>query len=102
MTALTNLAGSDRMAGIIALLERNDVSSQASAELLRGGKNNRVIRLVSDRGAPLVLKIYFRSAADTRDDGLEEHDHREHDQEDRRIGHVTLRGDRPGGVHGAQ
>ncbi len=67
MTALTNLAGSDRMAGIIALLERNDVSSQASAELLRGGKNNRVIRLVSDRGTPLVLKVYFSSAADTRD-----------------------------------
>ncbi len=67
MSALANLAGSDRMAGIIALLERNDVSSQVSAELLRGGKNNRVIRLVSDRGTPLVLKVYFRSAADTRD-----------------------------------
>jgi hypothetical protein len=67
MTALADLAGSDRMAGILALLERNDVSGQASAELLRGGKNNRVIRLVPDTGTPLVLKVYFRSAADTRD-----------------------------------
>ena len=65
--SLADLAGSDRMPGIIALLQRNGISRQAPAELLRGGKNNRVIRLVSDSGTPLVLKVYFRSAADTRD-----------------------------------
>lgn len=65
--SLADLAGSDRMPGIIPLLERNGVSSQASAELLRGGKNNRVIRLVCGIGTPVVLKVYFRSAADTRD-----------------------------------
>jgi hypothetical protein len=67
IASLADLAGSDRMPGIIPLLERNGVSGQASAELLRGGKNNRVIRVVTDDGTPVVLKVYFRSAADPRD-----------------------------------
>lgn len=55
------------MPGIMALLERNGISAVASAELLRGGKNNRVILLSSDSGRRLVLKVYFRGASDTRD-----------------------------------
>lgn len=67
IASLVDLAGSDRMPGIIPLLERNGISIRTSAELLRGGKNNRVIRLVTDEGTPVVLKVYFRSAADPRD-----------------------------------
>ncbi|QIG52108.1 aminoglycoside phosphotransferase family protein [Nordella sp. HKS 07] len=64
---LAILAGDDRMPGVMALLERNGLSTVASTELLRGGKNNRVIRLSSDSGRRLVLKVYFQGVSDTRD-----------------------------------
>jgi hypothetical protein len=64
---LARLAGDDRIAGISALLARNGIADLATAELLAGGKNNKVIRLSPASGAPLVLKVFFRSASDTRD-----------------------------------
>jgi hypothetical protein len=64
---LARLAGDDRIEGISALLARNGMTDLASAELLTGGKNNKVIRLVPVRGPMQVLKVFFRSATDTRD-----------------------------------
>lgn len=64
---LAYLAGDDRMAGIAALLARSGIAELASAELLTGGKNNKVIRLVPEAGPVRVLKVFFRSASDTRD-----------------------------------
>jgi hypothetical protein len=64
---LARLAGDDRIGGISALLVRNGIAELDSAELLSGGKNNKVIRLTPPSGPLLVLKVFFRSASDTRD-----------------------------------
>ena len=64
---LARLAGGDRIAGISALLARNGIADLATAELLAGGKNNKVIRLTPASGPVRVLKVFFRSASDTRD-----------------------------------
>jgi hypothetical protein len=64
---LAGLAGDDRTAGISALLARNGIADLATAELLAGGKNNKVIRLTPASGPRRVLKVFFRSASDTRD-----------------------------------
>ena len=64
---LARLAGEDRIAGISALLARNDIGDLVAAELLAGGKNNKVIRLTPASGPARVLKVFFRSASDTRD-----------------------------------
>jgi hypothetical protein len=64
---LTPLAGDDRMAGIAKLLSRNGIVELASAELLTGGKNNKVIRLAQVQGPGRVLKVFFRGPSDTRD-----------------------------------
>ena len=64
---LARLAGDDRIAGISALLARNGIADLAAAELLAGGKNNRVIRLTPASGPARVLKVFFRSASDNRD-----------------------------------
>ena len=41
-------------------------------EPLGGGRNNRVFRVATDRGDPVVLKCYFRDVRDTRDRRLAE------------------------------
>src|SRR5262245_55711699 len=64
---ITRLAGDDRVGGISALLARNGIADLVSAELLAGGKNNKVIRLVPAAGPIRVLKLFFHSASDTRD-----------------------------------
>lgn len=64
---LAHLAGGDRIAGVSALLARNGITELASAELLTGGKNNKVIRLAPMTGPSRVLKVFFRSPSDTRD-----------------------------------
>jgi hypothetical protein len=64
---LARLAGDDRIAGISALLARNGMVNLLAAELLAGGKNNRVIRLTPASGPARVLKVFFRSASDNRD-----------------------------------
>ncbi|MGE3873873.1 MAG: aminoglycoside phosphotransferase family protein [Parvibaculaceae bacterium] len=64
---IARLAGDDRIEGIAALLARNGITDLVSAELLAGGKNNKVIRLVPAAGPMRVLKVFFRSGSDTRD-----------------------------------
>lgn len=64
---LARLAGDDRIEGIAALLGRNGIDELSSAELLTGGKNNKVIRLEPVTGPKRVLKVFFHSADDTRD-----------------------------------
>lgn len=64
---LVRLAGEDRIGGISALLARNGIADLVSAELMAGGKNNKVIRLTPESGPERVLKVFFRSAWDTRD-----------------------------------
>jgi hypothetical protein len=64
---LARLAGDDRIGGISALLARNGIADLITAELLAGGKNNKVIRLTPASGPLRVLKVFFRSAWDTRD-----------------------------------
>lgn len=64
---LTPLLGDERIKGISAFLARNGFSDLDSAELLTGGKNNKVIRLVPSTGPARVLKLFFHSAADRRD-----------------------------------
>src|SRR5262245_15106901 len=64
---LARLAGDDRISGISALLARNGIAELDTADLLAGGKNNKVIRLVPASGPVRVLKVFFRSASDTRD-----------------------------------
>ena len=69
MTAPEALAEGDAALMALArrLTERAGRGRVLSLTRLAGGRNNRVYRLETDRGVPLVLKRYFSDVRDTRD-----------------------------------
>ena len=64
---LAALVAEDRMSDVLLMLDRNGITTLKAANLLAGGKNNRVIRLVPVSGHTVILKVYFRSSSDLRD-----------------------------------
>jgi hypothetical protein len=58
--------GADRGSEVAAFLKHAE-AEPVGIEALAGGKNNRVFKLSLPRGAPMVLKVYHRSASDSRD-----------------------------------